>query len=448
MARTVKDATIGSPAARAKLAPRGRPYWRSVERGLHLGYRRLKGKKNGTWWARHYLGDQQYKREAIGDADDHSNADGLVVLTFDQAQAKARLLMIERARKGNSAGVSVQAAVEDYIATRDKRESTRKGRNARSDAATRLKRYVLSTKLAEATLDDLEESELAKWRADLSSELKATTKQRLVNDFRAALNSAHRKYRRQLAAEFPATIKNGLRAPDSEDGDAEPVARDNQILTDAQVVALIAAAREVDGEQDWDGDLFRMVVVLAATGARFSQVARMKVGDVQRPNGRLMVPTSRKGRGRKAVAHIPMPVGRDVLDALLPAVTGRGPAEPLLQRWRHVQVPGKDLLRWQRDSRGPWSSSAELTRPWDHLRKEAGMPAVIPYALRHSSIVRGIGANLPIRLVAALHDTSVAMIEKHYSKWIASGLDELAAAAVVSLVPVATGNVTSFRREA
>jgi hypothetical protein len=53
------------------------------------------------------------------------------------------------------------------------------------------------------------------------------------------------------------------------------------------------------------------------------------------------------------------------------------------------------------------------------------MPHVIPYALRHSSIVRGLRANLPIRLVAALHDTSVVMIERHYGRYIADGLEEL-----------------------
>ena len=40
------------------------------------------------------------------------------------------------------------------------------------------------------------------------------------------------------------------------------------------------------------------------------------------------------------------------------------------------------------------------------------------YALRHSSIVRMLLRNVPIRLVASLHNTSVAMIEKHYSKYI------------------------------
>jgi hypothetical protein len=41
---------------------------------------------------------------------------------------------------------------------------------------------------------------------------------------------------------------------------------------------------------------------------------------------------------------------------------------------------------------------------------------------------------LPIRLVAALHDTSVAMIERHYSRCITEGLDELVARAVVPIV--------------
>ncbi len=73
------------------------------------------------------------------------------------------------------------------------------------------------------------------------------------------------------------------------------------------------------------------------------------------------------------------------------------------------------------------------------------MPDVIPYALRHSSIVRGIRAGLPIRLVAAVHDTSVQLIERHYSRWIVDGLEELAARAVVPLVPQDAGKVVTMR---
>ena len=64
------------------------------------------------------------------------------------------------------------------------------------------------------------------------------------------------------------------------------------------------------------------------------------------------------------------------------------------------------------------------------------MPAsTVPYALRHSSIVRGIRAGLPIRQVASGHDTSVVMIERHYSAFIVSALDELARRAIVPLLP-------------
>jgi hypothetical protein len=40
------------------------------------------------------------------------------------------------------------------------------------------------------------------------------------------------------------------------------------------------------------------------------------------------------------------------------------------------------------------------------------------YCLRYSSIVRMLLRNVPIRLVASLHNTSVAMIEEHYSRYI------------------------------
>jgi len=42
------------------------------------------------------------------------------------------------------------------------------------------------------------------------------------------------------------------------------------------------------------------------------------------------------------------------------------------------------------------------------------------------SIVRQIKANVPIRIIAALHDTSVVMIEKNYSEHIADHADDLA----------------------
>jgi len=48
MARTVRDARIESPTARLKLAARHEPYWRTIDEGMHLGYR--KGKRRARGW--------------------------------------------------------------------------------------------------------------------------------------------------------------------------------------------------------------------------------------------------------------------------------------------------------------------------------------------------------------------------------------------------------------
>jgi hypothetical protein len=59
-------------------------------------------------------------------------------------------------------------------------------------------------------------------------------------------------------------------------------------------------------------------------------------------------------------------------------------------------------------------------------------PAVVTaYALRHSSIVRSLLQNVPIRVVASLHNTSVAMIEKTYSAHISEYSDEISRTALL-----------------
>jgi hypothetical protein len=106
-------------------------------------------------------------------------------------------------------------------------------------------------------------------------------------------------------------------------------------------------------------------------------------------------------------------------------VTGRAGSERLLTRWAHKRVAKPP--RWIKDKRRPWGPAFEVGKPWSKTIKLAAVPEdTIMYALRHTSIVRGLIAGLPVRLVAALHDTSVGMIEKHYSAFITDMSDELA----------------------
>jgi integrase len=440
MSRTINDAPLTTREARRRLDIG--LHWRSLDADIHVGYR--KGKRGGVWLVR-WRNGQGYRQSSIGTADD-----AIDIGTLDYRSAvKAALAYVEEARTEAKAAadgppLTVRSAVETYIEARDAREKRRTGRDIRSDASRRLEKFVIgrpargkragvdAADLAEIPLHKLTEDDLRSWRSNLPSGFKPAGIQRLVNDLKAALNSCAERYFSRLPAGLLSTIKRGLRAVGHEhdDDDDVAVARENQILSDDQVASLMAATLEVDREQGWEGDLYRLILVMAATGARFSQVTRLRVMDVQTVAGRLMMPPSRKGRGGK-VSLISVPVGRDVLDVLTPIVLGRGKGAPLFERWRYTQQPG--TIRWERSSRGPWQTPSEIVRPWGDIRAKAGLPDVIPYALRHSSIVRGIRANLPTRLVAAIHDTSIAMIERHYARYIADGLDTLAAQAIIPL---------------
>jgi len=90
MARRVRDRAIETREARRKLKGSGKPYWRAIGKGLHVGYR--KGRTSGVWVVRRYLGTQNYSMHAIAEADDVLDADGETVLDFWQAQEAARNL--------------------------------------------------------------------------------------------------------------------------------------------------------------------------------------------------------------------------------------------------------------------------------------------------------------------------------------------------------------------
>lgn len=430
MARNVNEHKLQDKTARSRLAVRHKPYWRALSEGAHLGYR--KGARKGSWVARYYEVERtDYVTRVIGEADDVRDADGKDILSYKQA-FDAALHWIEVATRGepvqdNNPDVTIAEAVDAYITKRNARRASQAGRAVKSDACSNLTRCVLQDKkLPIIRLADLTEGDLRAWQLRMTRK-KASSIQRVVNDLKAALNAGFAAYRRLLPADLPTVIKFGLKVEATEMLAA--VHRDNQILTDDQVRRVVAAALAIDP------DFGLLVIMLAATGARFSQLARMTVRDAQLDQSRVMVPQSYKGR-KRVLTYTRVQIGQDTVGALKPVIEGRPDSAPLLERWRHRQI---GPMEWERVDRGPWTSSSEMLRMWKQAVDDAGLPAAtIPYALRHSSIVRGLRMGLPIRLVAAIHDTSVQMIERHYSRWITEGLDELVARAVVPIVAMAT----------
>ena len=253
----------------------------------------------------------------------------------------------------------------------------------------------------------------------------------MVNANRA--NEAGRTHGETLPGRYASVVKESFVASAHEHFAIET--RPNVILSDCEVRQIIYSAGLVDLKDEWDGDLARLVICLAATGARFSQIARCKISDLQPANRRLMVPVSRKGRGKKAVMHTAVPIGDDVIAALRPAIEERRGHEVLLQRWGYKRTGTR---AWKRDHRREWLPS-EISPPFREIVKLTKFSSdVSAYALRHSSIVRGLKLGLPVRFVAALHDTSTEMIERHYSAHIVDALTDVARLAIVPLVNTLT----------
>src|SRR5262249_17375320 len=203
----------------------------------------------------------------------------------------------------------------------------------------------------------------------------------------------------------------------------------NVILDDATVPRIVAAA------SDHDPTLGAPAEVADATGARSSPLARLEIADLQAdgPEPRLLMPLSAKGRTRnKRHERRPVPIPPALAAVLKQEATGRLSDAPLLlrsngERWGHGR---------SRHHRNDMRAVVEA----------AGVDPdqVTLYALRHSSIVRMLLANVPIRVVATLHDTSVKMIERTYSKHIAEHTDAIARRALLDIAPPAIANIVAL----
>ena len=83
MPRQVRDSNLETRSARSRLKVQHKPYFRLIQPGLHLGYRKLTAGP-GSWVARRYKGGGTYAVSnlrtddgALVIADDFSDADGV-----------------------------------------------------------------------------------------------------------------------------------------------------------------------------------------------------------------------------------------------------------------------------------------------------------------------------------------------------------------------------------
>ena len=416
MARKVSFSALESRSARLRLKIRRRPFsGPSLARGILLMYRR--NKTNGTWVLKVSDGRGAYWTKAFALADDFEDADGKNVLTFHQAQDQAKKLARGDDGSGAGAPITVDGALVSY-----RTDLTARGANPYN---AEWPRVHLTNALLSKPAALLVATELKKWRDGLLSTMAPSTINRLCGCLCAALEQAAQHDKRIQNREAWEVGLAGL--PNAQE------AR-NVILSDDKIREFVAGAYRLD-------DKFGLLTdTLAVTGARPSQAVRLRVEDLHdhpvRP--RLMMPKSAKGgdrnRAAKKLERYSVPITIQLSARLKAAAKGRADHAPLL-----LQVDGK-----------PWPDNpgASFHRDVKKIVTAIGAdPVATMYALRHSSIVRMLLRNVPIRLVASLHNTSVAMIEKHYSKYITEhSIDDIARIGLLSEPAPGADNVVALAR--
>jgi integrase len=406
MARRPRASQIETRTARLKLAARKKPYaFTIISPGIALAYRRNQGA--GTWVVRVADGRGSNWTKGFAIADDHEEANGSSVLSFWEAQDKARALA--RGNVDDGRPCTVSEAIDAY-------EADLRARGGLVGNATHI-RFHLPPSLAAKAVSLLGSRELQRWRDSLAVKIKAASVNRVMKSVKAALN---------LAARHDTRIVNtnawriGLAAlPDAHR------AR-NVVLHSDQVRRLITEAYAEDGA------LGLLVELAATTGARPSQLWRLEVGDLQTDHAdgcRLLMPSSAKGKGRKRISRYPVPIPVSLAGRLRQAAGGREASAPLLLR-----TNGK-----------PWRINSDYRRPFLSASARAGLPSDATfYSLRHTNISKLLLAGVPVRIVASARDTSTGQIELHYAAFIADHSDSLLRTRLFDAAEPAAGNVIAL----
>ena len=322
MARATRNARLENREARRKLRARNEPYWQPIDKGLSLGYR--KGEKGGTWYLRRRENDR-YQIEQIAIADDHQDSDGASVRNYFDAQALARSVAASRA-KGDSgtSHLTVADAAARYL---DWYEQHRK---AFTETKATVEAHILPA-FGPRLLSELTTTEIKAWRDKLASKpARVRSGIGKKQQFRPKPEDDNGKRARKSSANRILTVLKAMlnkafedelvsddlawrRVRPFENAD-EPATR---YLTLAEATRLINACRR---------DLRQLVKAALFSGARYSELTRLLVADVNTDTATIYIQPSKSGKGR----HIPL--SADGLDFVRAEIAGKEKAEAVFTK--------------------------------------------------------------------------------------------------------------------
>jgi integrase len=402
MARRIRSVDLETRTARSQLRGRGKPYWASVEKGVHLGYRRPRGRRGrpggaGTWVIRQYLGSGSYVTETIAVADDFSDADTVVgILTFCQAVDLVRARMVKRAH--GAAGVpgaplTVRAICETHL------EFMEAHRKTAADSRYRLEAFVYPN-LGDIDAETLTADVVRKWLAHLAvSPPRVRTKPGAKQQHRVHDTSDDESVRKRKtsANRTWATLRAALNFSVA-DGKLSNVGWQRvkpfkgvnsarvRFLSVDQCRRLINASSPAE---------FRWLVEAALqSGCRFGELCRLRCGDFDPDAGTLAIRQTKSGKPRFVA------LTEEGSALFSPLAVGRGDDDFMLRK--------ADGSAW---------GKGHQKRPLADACKRAGIvPAINFHALRHTFASLSVMAGAPLIVVArALGHSTTKMTEAHYA---------------------------------
>lgn len=392
MARTVRDALLDSRTARSRLKARGKPYFRSLEPGLHLGYRKpLSGP--GKWVARHYVGDQSYQLETLAIADDYSDPDGVAVLSFHQAQTLARARMVGRAHAaaGKTGPLTVSDALEAYI---DFLSANRK--------SAPLARYVADAfilpSLGKVEVGALTTDQLRAWHLKIAkTAARIRTKPKEKQRFKLDDGDPERDRRRKSTANRILTIlkgalnrawRDGKTPSDSAWRRVEPFESVDSVRI--RYLSIDEARRLINASAP---DFRNLVRGALETGARYGELCALLVSDFNRDSGTVAVRQSKSGKPRHII------LTDDGVEFFLSITAGRRGDEFLF-----LKADNQAWLRsHQAEPMKTANTNAKITPPINF------------HGLRHTWASHAVMNGVPMLVVAKnLGHADTRMVEKHY----------------------------------
>jgi len=392
MARRVHDKTLDSRDARKRLKIRGKPYYRAIERGLHLGYRRLGDGQAGTWVARHYVGERQYAVERVGAADDYSDADGVVILDFWQAQEAARKAMVQRAHHahGRHGPITVAAAMDDYLGFLEN------NRKSAADARYRDRAFIRPI-LGDIEVAKLTADRLRKWMQDMAKTPARLRTREGLKQQHAKLDSADAKRARKvtvnrtlitLKAALNRAWREGKVASNAEWSRVAPF--ENVNTARIRYLSVAEAQRLING---CDPDFRLLVQAALETGARLGELVALQVHDFNPDTGTLAIRTSKSGKARHVV------------------LTEEGAAF-----FKQVCAgrPGHATMLLRADGQ-PWGRSQQGLLMAAACKRAKITPPINFHGLRHTWASLAAMAGVPLMVVAKnLGHRDTRMVEMHY----------------------------------